>query len=170
MAVLVEQDPATPQEALQRWQQARRPALDALKAADPHQRIEWAAAPLRPAALATTRLAETWTHGLDITGPLGLSFPDTERLRHIAWLAHRMLPYAFGLAHEEPPEIHVELTAPDGTTTWEFGPPAAASTITGDAGAFGRVAAQRLDPGQAALHTSGPDGARALALIHTYAA
>jgi uncharacterized protein (TIGR03084 family) len=178
MAGLVEADPATPAQALRRWRQARGQAMDLLRAADPQRRIEWAAAPLKPAALATTRLAEHWTHGLDITGPLGIDFPDTARLRHVAWLAHRMLPYAYGLAGEPPAEIRAELTAPDGTTTWEFGPPGAASAITGDAGLFCRVAAQRLTPAQAAeaaqaaraaLQTSGPDGARALALIRTYA-
>jgi uncharacterized protein (TIGR03084 family) len=190
MAALVEADPATPAEALRRWQQARGPAMDLLRAADPQRRIEWAAAPLKPAALATTRLAEHWTHGLDVNGPLGIDFPDTARLRHVAWLAHRMLPYAYGLAGQPAAEIRAELTAPDGTTTWEFGPPDAASAITGDAGLFCRVAAQRLAPAQAAepaepaeaaeaaqsagatgagLRTSGPDGARALALIRTYA-
>jgi uncharacterized protein (TIGR03084 family) len=178
MAGLVEADPATPAQALRRWQQARGPAMDLLRAADPHRRIEWAAAPLKPAALATTRLAEHWTHGLDITGPLDIDFPDTARLRHVAWLAHRMLPYAYGLAGEPAAEIRAELTAPDGTTTWEFGPPGAASAITGDAGLFCRVAAQRLTPAQAAeavgatgagLRTSGPDGARALAIIRSYA-
>ena len=98
MAALVEADPATPAQALRRWQQARGAAMDLLRAADPQRRIEWAAAPLKPAALATTRLAEHWTHGLDVTGPLGVDFPDTARLRHVAWLAHRMLPYAYGLA------------------------------------------------------------------------
>jgi hypothetical protein len=36
---------------------------------------------LKPATLATTRLAEHWAHGLDITRPLGIAFPDTARLR-----------------------------------------------------------------------------------------
>ena len=56
------------------------------------------AAPVKPATLATTRLAEHWAHGLHITGPLGVDSPDTERLRHVAWLAHRTLPYAMTLA------------------------------------------------------------------------
>jgi uncharacterized protein (TIGR03084 family) len=140
-----------------------------LRAADPQRRIEWAAAPLKPAALATTRLAEHWTHGLDITAPLGIGFPDTDRLRHVAWLAHRMLPYAYGMAGEPAAEVRAELTTPDGTSTWEFGPPEAASKITGDAGAFCRVAAQRLAPAASGLRASGPDGARALALIRSYA-
>ena len=57
---------------------------------------------VKPATLATTRLAEHWAHGLDIAGPAGAEWPDTDRLRHIAWLAHRTLPYAFGLAGQPP--------------------------------------------------------------------
>jgi hypothetical protein len=33
------------------------------------------------------RLAEHWAHGMDITGPLSLDFPDTGRLRHVARLS-----------------------------------------------------------------------------------
>ena len=72
------------------------------------------AGPVKPATLATTRLAEHWAHGLDITGPLGIEFPDTERLRHIAWLAHRTLPYALSLAGQQPVAVRCELTVPDG--------------------------------------------------------
>jgi hypothetical protein len=59
---------------------------------------EWAAVPLSARTLATTRLAEHWAHALDVTGPLDLDYPDTARLRNIAWLAHRTLPYAFATA------------------------------------------------------------------------
>src|SRR5580704_16522744 len=125
-----------------RWQRARRAALDALRGADPDRALAWVAAPVKPATLATTRLAEHWAHGLDITGPLGAEFPDTERLRHVAWLAHRTLPYAMTLAGEQPAPVRCELTAPDGATVWEFGPADAESSITGPAGDFCRVAAR----------------------------
>ena len=72
--------------------------LSALRDAEPGTRLTWVAGTLKPATLATTRLAEHWAHGLDITGPLGIDFPDTDRLRHIAWLGHSTLPYAFSLA------------------------------------------------------------------------
>ncbi len=127
-------------------------------------------APLKPATLATTRLAEHWAHGLDITGPLGISFPDTVRLSHIAWLAHRSLSYAFALAGEQPHEVFCQLTAPDGTTHWQYGPSHADSAITGPAGAFCRVAAQRLAPDQSGLRAQGPHSATALHVLRTYAA
>ena len=85
---------AAPAEVFARWQRARQAALAALRAADPDRPVQWVAGPVKPATLATTRLAEHWAHGLDIAGPLGAEFPDTGRLRHIAWLAHRTLPYA----------------------------------------------------------------------------
>ena len=111
-----------------------------------------------------------WAHGLDIAGPLGADFPDTDRLRHIAWLAHRTLPYALSLAGEQSAPVRCELTAPDGEQVWRFGPPDAESAITGAAGEFCRVAAQRLDPARSGLRASGPHGATALRLVRTYAA
>jgi len=160
---------AAPAVVFGRWRSARRAALGALRQADRDRPLAWAEAPLRPATLATTRLAEHWAHGLDITGPLGIPFPDTDRLRHVAWLAHRSLPYAFALAGGEPHEVFCELTAPDGAT-WRYGPPEADSTITGPAGAFCRVGARRLDPEESGLVAAGPHGPAALRVLRTYAA
>ncbi|MGO9164972.1 MAG: maleylpyruvate isomerase family mycothiol-dependent enzyme [Streptosporangiaceae bacterium] len=161
---------AAPAQVFQRWRTARLAALAALRAADSQQPLQWVEAPLKPATLATTRLAEHWAHGLDITGPLGISFPDTVRLSHIAWLAHRSLSYAFALAGEQPHEVFCELTAPDGTTRWQYGPSRAGSAITGPAGAFCRVAAQRLAPDQSGLRAQGPHSDTALHVLRTYAA
>ena len=45
---------------------------------------------------------------------LAIDFPDTDRLRHIAWLGHSTLPYAFSLIEREATPIHCELTGPNG--------------------------------------------------------
>jgi uncharacterized protein (TIGR03084 family) len=161
---------AEPAVVFERWREARRAAVRALRAADPRQPLPWVETPMKPATLATTRLAEHWAHGLDITGPLDIAFPDTDRLRHIAWLAHRTLPYAFALAGQGTPDVRCDLTAPDGTTSWEFGPGTAESAISGPAGDFCRVAAQRLAPERSGLTASGPHGQAALRLLRTYAA
>jgi uncharacterized protein (TIGR03084 family) len=152
-----------------RWRAAQRASLAALRAADPNVAVAWAAAPLRPNTLATTRLAEHWAHGLDITGPLGLPFPDTSRLRHIAWLGHRTLPYAFELAGEAYGPVRAELTGPAGES-WRLGPPDAGSVISGSAGAFCRVGARRLAPADSGLTATGPYAATALRLLRNYAA
>jgi uncharacterized protein (TIGR03084 family) len=167
---LVHAERAEPALVFERWREARRGAVRALREADPGQPLSWVEAPLKPATLATTRLAEHWAHGLDITGPLGIAFPDTERLRHIAWLAHRSLTYAFALAGEQTHEVRCELVAPDGAATWAYGPDAADSVISGPAGAFCRVAAQRLAPAESGLRATGPYGPAALGVLRTYAA
>jgi uncharacterized protein (TIGR03084 family) len=166
----VKMERAAPAEVFARWQRARHAALAAMRAADPDQPVEWMVGTIKPATLATTRLAEHWAHGLDIAGPLGAGFPDTDRLQHIAWLAHRTLPYALSLAGEPAAPVRCELTAPDGEQVWRFGAADAESAITGPAGEFCRVAAQRLDPERSGLEASGPAGATALRLIRTYAA
>jgi uncharacterized protein (TIGR03084 family) len=169
MDSFVQAERAAPEVVFPRWQAAHRAALDALRGADPGRTFVWAAAPLKARSLATTRLAEHWAHGLDITGPLGIPFPDTDRLRHVAWLGHRSLPYAFALAGEQPAEVRAELTGPNGTV-WRFGSPTAESAITGPAGAFCRVGAHRLAPADSGLVTTGPHAPAALRLLRNYAA
>jgi uncharacterized protein (TIGR03084 family) len=164
----VRRERSAPQAVFGRWQRARRQAASALAGADLQRPVEWVGGPVKPATLATTRLTEHWAHGLDITVPLGLGFPDTERLRHIAWLAHRMLPYALALDGEQPADVRCELTAPDGSDAWRFGPPDAGSSITGPAGDFCRVAVRRLEPAQSALEARGPHGGTALRRLRTY--
>ena len=168
-AQMVDAERGEPAQVFIRWRQARDAAAAALRTADPQVPVQWVTGPVKPATLATTRLAEYWAHGLDITEPLGIDFPDTDRLRNIAWLAHRTLPYAFSLAGEAPAVVRCSLTAPDGVTTWTFGPDDAESEISGPAGVFCRVAAQRLDPAASGLKATGPHGATALRVIRTYA-
>jgi uncharacterized protein (TIGR03084 family) len=169
VAMAVELDRAEPAVVFDRWRAARRASVAALRSADPNHRVQWAAAPLRPPVLAVTRLAEHWAHSLDITGPLGLPYEDTERLRHIAWLGHRTLPYAFSLQGAESHDVHCALTAPDGST-WTYGPPDADSRIEGPAGDFCRVGAQRLAPEDSALVATGPHAMAALKVLRNYAA
>jgi uncharacterized protein (TIGR03084 family) len=166
----VRMERAAPAEVFARWRRARRAALAALRTADPDQAVEWMVGSVKPATLATTRLAEQWAHGLDIAGPLGLDFPDTERLRHVAWLAHRTLPYALSLAGLPPVPVRCEVTAPGGEQIWRFGPPDAQSSITGAAGEFCRVAVRRLDPGETGLRACGPHGETAVRMLRTFAA
>ncbi|MBV9292681.1 MAG: maleylpyruvate isomerase family mycothiol-dependent enzyme [Frankiales bacterium] len=168
VAQAVAADRDEPARVFERWRTARRRALAALRDADPDRRVQWAAAPLRPQVLATTRLAEHWAHGLDITQPLRLPFPDTDRLRHIAWLGHRTLPYAFEVNGLEPQPVFCSLTGPGGDT-WEYGDPSVESRIEGPAGDFCRVGARRLTPEQTALVASGPHAAMALRVLRNYA-
>jgi uncharacterized protein (TIGR03084 family) len=169
MEELVRAERAAPGVVFERWRVARREALDALRAADPQRPLPWVTASHKPRTLATTRLTEHWAHGLDVTGPSRTPYPDTDRLRHVAWLAHSTLAYAFTIAGHGAQDVFCELTGPDGDT-WRFGPEGAESTITGALGEFCRVGVRRLAPEDSDLVATGPHGHTALRLLRTYAA
>jgi uncharacterized protein (TIGR03084 family) len=168
-AAWVERERGSGDAVLARWQQARRDALAALRSADPDVKLAWVDSPLKPATLATTRLAEHWAHALDIAPPLGIDYPDTDRLRHVAWLGHATLPYAFAGAGREPQPVRCSLVSPSGEPV-DLGPVDALSTISGALGAFCRVGARRLPASESGLTTTGPYGAVALGLLRNYAA
>lgn len=161
---------ASPQEVHARWNDARTKALGALRAADPATPLTWAAAPLRPKTLATTRLSEHWIHTMDVAEPLGIDNPDTDDISHLAWLAVKTVPYAFARAgRDDPPSVRAELAAPSGAE-WRFGPEDAECVIAGPASEFVRVAARRIPPAEARALTARGDKAEVvMELVRTYA-
>ena len=169
-------------EVYDRWRASAAAQTAALAACDPGARLPWAVGELSAVTLATTRLAEVWIHTGDVAAGLGRELGPSERLRPIARLAWRTLPYAFsraGLTLAGP--VAVSLTGPDGTA-WDFTPDGpAATTVTGPALDFCRVAARRIDPSDTALtatgadaaatdlQAQGPDAAEVLRLVRTFA-
>lgn len=156
-------------EVLAWWEQARSREQDVLRALDPAVRVPWGLG-MRPPSFVTARMMETWAHGLDIRAALGAADGDTDRLRHIAWIGLRALPYACSVAGVEPPAgpLRVELTLPSGAV-WVQGPEDAPDHITGPAGAFCRVFVQRLDADEATDLVATGDGARlALRVARAY--
>jgi uncharacterized protein (TIGR03084 family) len=166
----VEAERNLPAVVFERWRRACDAFVVAFRGADPDAVVQWVGGTLKPATLATTRLAEHWAHGLDIATPLGADFPDTNRLRHVAWLGHRTLPYAFMISGQTPQALRCELYGPEGGEPWVFGPLDAPSSIRGAGGAFCRVGAQRLNPVESGLITAGPYADAALAVLRNYAA
>ena len=154
----------------QRWHDASQAMRAAFDAADPHQRVTWISGRFSLQTLATTRLSECWIHTGDIASALGIELQPTDRLRHIARLAWRTLPYAFHQADAAMNgPVALELVGPNGEP-WHFGPDAPAlTTIRGSAAEFCEVAARRVDPDATDLVGDGPDGAAVLRLVRTYA-
>ncbi len=126
------------------WQRAAAEEREVLAGLDPTTRVPWGLG-MRVSSFVTARLMETWAHGLDIRTTLGVESPDTARLRNVAWLAIRALPYAFSVAGVEPPGVPIrfELQGPD-DDVWTFGPPDVPDVVRGDAGQFCRLFVQRL--------------------------
>ncbi len=170
-AAQVDADRAAGGEAIrQRWHAASKAMRAAFDAGDPHQRVTWVSGQLSLHTLAATRLSECWIHTGDIASALGVDLAPTDRLRHIARLAWRTLPYAFkrdgAVMHGA---VALDLVGPSGEQ-WRFDPdPPAVTTIRGSAAEFCDVAARRVDPSATALVGTGPDAAAVLRLVRTYA-
>ena len=164
----VQRERGEPSVIFERWKVAHRRAVATLRAADPLRKIRWAAAPLKPATLATTRIAEHWAHALDIAVPLGIDYPDTDRLRHVAWLGYNTLPYALRLAGIHPQPVFVELVAPSGAA-WTFGERSAPTQVCGTASEFCRIGARRLAPQDSGVLATGPLATQTLQLLRNYA-
>jgi uncharacterized protein (TIGR03084 family) len=159
-----------PAELLARWTRAADGLRAELDAADLHKRVTWVAGDVTARTLATTRLAEAWIHTGDIAAGLGVDLKPTDRLWHIARLAWRTLPYAFGRAGRElGGPVAFDLRGPGGDA-WRFEHEAPASTtVTGDAVDLCLVAARRVDARETGLQAEGPDGDDVLDLVRTYA-
>jgi uncharacterized protein (TIGR03084 family) len=159
-----------PAELLADWRKGRT-ALDlALRAAPPGARFPWYGPPMGVASMATARLMETWAHGLDVAGALGVSRPPTDRLRHVARLGVRTRDFAFLNRGITPPaeEFRVELTAPSGGV-WAYGPEDAAQRVTGPALDFCLLTTQRAHRADLALRAEGPDADRWLEIAQAFA-
>jgi uncharacterized protein (TIGR03084 family) len=154
----------------QRWHDASEAMRVAFHAGDPHQRVTWVAGKLSLQTLATTRLSECWIHTGDIAYALGIALPPTDRLRYIARLAWRTLPYAFERADMTMNgPVALELIGPNGEQ-WCFDPDRPAlTTIRGSAAEFCDVAARRVASAETDLVATGPDAAAVLRLVRTYA-
>ena len=143
---------------------------DLLAASDPHVRVEWVAGQLSARTLATTRLAETWIHTGDVAEALDVELVPAPRLRHIARLAWRTIPYAFtrtGRKLHGP--VAFRLRGPSGEA-WDFEPDEEPlTTIRGDGVELCLVAGRRVDPAKTSLTGEGPDVDAVLELVRTYA-
>ncbi len=127
------------------WRAARGRLAAALQPLDPKARLPWAGPPMSARSFATARLMECWSHGLDALDGAGTAPVDSDRLRHVAHLGFITRAFAYqtrGLTPNSEP-LRVELLLPSGAA-WSRGPEDAHNLISGQAGDFCRVAAQRI--------------------------
>lgn len=161
---------APPEAVRERWQQSADGLRAAISDNDPRRRVDWVAGTLTVRTLTVTRLAETWIHTGDVADALDSTLLPAARLRYIARLAWRTLPYAFTRAGRDlSGPVAFELEGPSGEK-WSFMPDEDASTIIrGDGVELCLVAARRIEPSATGLEGEGPDAAAVLELVRTYA-
>jgi uncharacterized protein (TIGR03084 family) len=173
------------QEIIEWWRFGRADVVEALSRMMGSERVPWLQGEMSARSFASTRLMETWAHGLDIKyAILGRMVPldeppeedepadplaDTSRLRHIASLGQRSLPFAFAQAGEEYPEsgIRVEVMGPL-YAAWRFGPEDTKHVIKGMAGDWCRVVVHRQAASDTDLKYVGPYAEKALEIARTY--
>jgi uncharacterized protein (TIGR03084 family) len=122
------------------------------------------------ASSVTARLMETWAHGQDVSDALGIQRVPTDRLRHVAHLGVRALPYSYLVnGRPKPTEpIRVELDAPDGGK-WSWGPPDAADRVCGRAIDFCLVVTQRRHVLDTGLTVTGRTAAQWIEIAQAFA-
>lgn len=152
------------------WRDRAAELRAALVTVDPSARVQWVVGQLSARTLAATRLSECWIHTGDVAVALGVDLAPTERLRHVARLAWRTLPYAFARAGTDlAGPVGFDLVGPSGAR-WEFGLDKEPVTMVRGSGVeLCEVAGRRRAPGTTALTATGPDGGSVLDLVRTYA-
>ena len=163
--------PDDPTEALENWRDSRAASLEAMTGLDAKAPVIWGDGPMTCRSFATARLMETWAHGLDCFTTVGVEPVDTDRLRHVAHLGHRALPYAFRSQRVTLPaplsELRLELVSPSGEN-WTYGDADAGQSITGSAAHWCRVATRRMDAANSDLVANGPLAQSVLTVARAY--
>jgi uncharacterized protein (TIGR03084 family) len=153
------------------WFRAARGALvGAYRVVDPARRLPWYGPDMSPASSVTARLMETWAHGQDIVDAIGAERTPTPRLRHVADLGIRAMPYSYAVNDLVVPTEHirVELNAPDGDQ-WSWRSEEAANRVSGHALDFCLVVTQRRHPDDTTLVVSGPVARQWISVAQAFA-
>jgi uncharacterized protein (TIGR03084 family) len=157
-------------ELLSWFRTARAELVDAYRTVDPRRRLPWYGPDMTPASSVTARLMETWAHGQDVIETVNIELAPTARLRHIADIGLRAMPYSYAVNDLALPAetIRVELIAPDGAL-WTWGPVNATNSVTGEALDFCRVVTQRRHPDDTALVVTGPVAQQWISIAQAFA-
>ena len=139
------------------WRKASSALIAASRTMDGKARLPWYGPDMSGVSFVTARLMETWSHGLDVVDVAGIQRPDTDRLRHVAFIGVRTRPFSYlnrGMQPNTEP-VRVELSAPSGAI-WEMGEPSTTNIIRGSATDFCRVVTQRRHISDTHLEVIGP--------------
>lgn len=144
----------TPSAVLDWWRTSAAHNRGALLAKDARDRVPWGLG-MSAKMMATARMMETWAHAGDIRGALGLAPSATPRLRSVAFLTLRAVPYALGYAKVEQPAGTLRASLTYDGETWDIGPDDADNVISGDALEFCRLGIRRIARADTSLKAEG---------------
>lgn len=152
------------------WRSASSGLITAARAVDPDQRLAWFGPDMSPPSFLTARLMECWSHGLDVVDVVSGDRPDTDRLRHVAFLGVRTRAYSYSAHGMKQPNVpvRIELTLPSGEP-WALGDADAEDVVRGTATDFCRVAAQRRHVADTDLEVHGEAAKEWMGIAQTFA-
>jgi uncharacterized protein (TIGR03084 family) len=134
---------------------SRRRLIDTFRQLDAAKRLPWFGPPMSAASSVTARIMETWAHGQDAADALGTVRAPTRRLRHIAHIGVRAMPFSFAVNGRALPEEPVRVELDWDGELWTWGEPDADSKVTGPALDFCLLVTQRRHRADTALRAEG---------------
>jgi uncharacterized protein (TIGR03084 family) len=159
-----------PTELLAWFDSSRARLVQVFRGLDAKTRVPWFGPPMSAASSLTARIMETWAHGQDLADAVGVRREPTARLRHVAHIGVRALPFSYLLRDRPVPQVpvRVELAAPDGEV-WTWGPDDAENRVTGPALDFCLVVTQRRHRDDTVLTATGPVAQEWLEIAQAFA-
>jgi uncharacterized protein (TIGR03084 family) len=152
------------------WHEGAQALIDAASQIDLSQRCAWYGPSMSATSMLTARLMENWAHAHDIADAATLPVTATSRLRHVAHIGVRAMPFAFAANKRALPdgEVYVELTAPD-SSVWTWGDSDAASHVRGSAMGFCQAVTQRRHISDCGLSTVGEPATEWMSIAQAFA-
>jgi uncharacterized protein (TIGR03084 family) len=160
----------SPQQLLEWWREGAAALSNAAQSIDLSARYKWYGPSMSGTSMLTARLMETWAHSQDIADALKWTRTPTDRLKHIAHIGVRAMPFAFASNKLPAPEgnVFVSLTSPSGET-WTWGDESAASSVTGPALGFCLAVTQRRHIDDCGLVTVGEPASTWMPIAQSFA-
>ena len=156
-------------ELLDWWRSARAGLQEAMRGVDPDRRVPWYGPPMKVYSSAQARLMENWAHGQDVADALGVDYPASDRIYHVAELGIKTFSWSFRNRGLEVPDekVRVVLRGSSGRVwVWNEGCDA---NITGPLRDFCMVVTQRRHPADTRLVIQGGSAHRWMKIAQAYA-
>jgi len=160
----------SPSELLEWWRAGSRELMDVARTCEMSLRCKWYGPTMSARSMLTARLMEAWAHAHDIADAIGVDVVATQRLRHVAHIGVRAMPFAFAANRREVPsgDVRVELSGPEGDM-WTWGSPDASSYVRGDALGFCQAVTQRRHVLDCGLHIHGDVAVQWMSIAQAFA-
>jgi uncharacterized protein (TIGR03084 family) len=143
--------------------------VTAVRPMDPSTRVPWYGQDMTVASSITSRIMETWAHGVDVRDALGAPLTVTARLDHVAFLGARAFANSYRVRGRTPPDAAMRIELDGANGAWVFGPADATDRVTGPLLDFCLVVTQRRHRDDTSLRADGAIADEWLSIAQAFA-